>query len=190
MSDSDLNLKLFNTTVNHSVGKNSQINRKNLELVEADIVLVEDTFASFFSTHQFKQINPLKFTNTQFYLNVDICDSETILMLNSQYRAKDKITDVLSFPVHDDLRKTVDPTVTNGGMLLLGDIFICEGVAIEQAKNNGISLRQEISELFIHGMLHLLGYDHEASQVEEDEMYNLEREIFNNFKKLAGDEAK
>ena len=82
-------------------------------------------------------------------------------MLNSQYRAKDKITDVLSFPVHDDLRKTVDPTVTNGGMLLLGDIFICEGVAIEQAKNNGISLRQEISELFIHGMLHLLGYDHE-----------------------------
>ena len=68
--------------------------------------------------------------------------------LNRQFRGKDKVTDVLSFPAE-----------TRG---FLGDIVIASGVAKKQAKAAGHSLNIEIRVLALHGLLHLLGYDHDG----------------------------
>lgn len=72
--------------------------------------------------------------------------------LNSRYRGLDKTTDVLSFPMD-----TVTPE--NG---LLGDIVICMPVAVLQAGEYATSLHEELMRLLVHGLLHLVGYDHEA----------------------------
>lgn len=68
--------------------------------------------------------------------------------LNRQFRGKDDATDVLSFP--------------SGERGFLGDIVIADGVAKRQAKEHGHSLKTEIRTLALHGLLHLLGYDHET----------------------------
>lgn len=86
--------------------------------------------------------------------------------LNRQYRQKDKPTDVLSFPLADD----VCPA-------LLGDVVISVDTATRQAHRRGHSLREEIQTLLIHGVLHLLGYDHEVSRSEAIRMRKKEREI-------------
>jgi probable rRNA maturation factor len=72
--------------------------------------------------------------------------------LNRQFRGIDKATDVLSFPADEDLN--------------LGDIAVSVQTAAIQAKENGLSLDQEIAQLILHGLLHLNGYDHETDNGE------------------------
>ena len=81
--------------------------------------------------------------------------------LNKQYRQKDYPTDVLSFPFNEE--------VPDEGFYL-GDIFICYPVADEQAKENNVTLDQELLTLMIHGLLHLAGYDHEMDSGEMSEL--------------------
>jgi probable rRNA maturation factor len=86
--------------------------------------------------------------------------------LNRQYRGKDKPTDVLSFPLADALQPS-----------LLGDVVISVATAARQAQRRGHSLREELQTLLIHGILHLLGYDHEVSRREAIRMHRKEREV-------------
>ena len=86
-----------------------------------------------------------------------------ISLLNKEYRQKDKPTDVLSFPMEDEV--------------MLGDIVISLDTAKNQAQEREIGLEREIAFLFIHGLLHLLGYDHETSVEDEKEMFALQEEI-------------
>jgi rRNA maturation RNase YbeY len=86
--------------------------------------------------------------------------------LNRQYRGKDKPTDVLSFPLADALQPS-----------LLGDVVISVETAARQAQRRGHSLREELQTLLIHGILHLLGYDHETSRSEAIRMHRKEREV-------------
>jgi probable rRNA maturation factor len=86
--------------------------------------------------------------------------------LNRQYRGKDKPTDVLSFPLADELQP-----------LLLGDVVISVETAARQAQRRGHGLREELQTLLIHGILHLLGYDHEVSRGEAIRMHRKEREV-------------
>jgi probable rRNA maturation factor len=86
--------------------------------------------------------------------------------LNRQYRGKDKPTDVLSFPLADELQP-----------LLLGDVVISVETAARQAQQRGHALRGELQTLLIHGILHLLGYDHEVSRSEAIRMRRKEREV-------------
>jgi len=86
--------------------------------------------------------------------------------LNRQYRGKDKPTDVLSFPLADELHP-----------FLLGDVVISVETATRQAQRRGHSLREELQILLIHGILHLLGYDHEISRSESIRMRRKEREV-------------
>ena len=79
-----------------------------------------------------------------------------IRKLNLAYRKKDKPTDVLSFEL--DERD------------LLGEIVICPEVVSEHAQEYGVTYEYEMMKVFIHGILHLLGYDHERSRVEEAAM--------------------
>ncbi len=96
-------------------------------------------------------------------LSVVLTDDETISGINFQYRGKDSPTDVLSFPMNEKL--------------MLGDIVISVETAKKQADEAGITLYREAAFLFIHGFLHLLGFDHEKSLEDEREMYDLQEEI-------------
>lgn len=100
-------------------------------------------------------------------------DSDEIKQLNSEYRGIDRATDVLSFPTIDNSdRGIIDvslypfETDCRTGYLNLGDIFICMDVAEKQAEEYGHSLKRESAFLFLHGLLHLLGYDHIEQQDE------------------------
>jgi probable rRNA maturation factor len=76
--------------------------------------------------------------------------------LNRQFRGIDAVTDVLSFPASDGSASSAS------SVAFLGDIVIAEGVAKRQAKEHGHTLKTEIQTLALHGLLHLLGYDHET----------------------------
>ena len=94
-----------------------------------------------------------------------ITDDERVRALNAQYRDLDRTTDVLSFPDGDIL-----PT----GRCLLGEIVISLDAARRQSEKLGHGLVRELSELALHGTLHLLGYDHERDQ---GEMNSVELEL-------------
>ena len=101
-------------------------------------------------------------------LSILFTDNEEIKSLNSAYRNKDKPTDVLSFPVDDELFEES-----------LGDIAISLEQAESQAPDFGNDTKHEILRLLIHGALHLVGYEHEdVSQEEVQRMQSKEDELF------------
>ncbi len=106
-------------------------------------------------------------------LSVTFCDGPYIQSLNATYRQKDSVTDVLSFPIFDQDEE--DPL--DDAVVPLGDIVINLSRAEEQAAELGHSTEREIVFLTIHSMLHLLGYDHERSLEEEEDMCKRQREI-------------
>ena len=88
--------------------------------------------------------------------------------LNAKYRHKDYPTDVLSFPVANDLP---------AGSQLLGDVVISIDKAVEQARERQRTLDQEVVTLLVHGIVHLLGYDHERSAKDARIMTRMEKKI-------------
>ncbi|MEC7785520.1 MAG: rRNA maturation RNase YbeY [Nitrospinota bacterium] len=98
---------------------------------------------------------------------------DDIRKLNKEFRNVDKPTDVLSFPQNSE----EDPSIPE--KIVLGDIAISLDKAKTQAKEHGLVFNEEIILLLIHGILHLLGYDHEISDQEEIKMRNKTRELFN-----------
>lgn len=105
---------------------------------------------------------------------LSLVDDAAIRELNKQYRNKDKATDVLSFPVHENLRYD---DIEDTGILHLGDIVISVDTMLNQAKAQGITVTQEFIHLFFHGILHLCGYDHELNADEESLMQSLEDQL-------------
>lgn len=95
-------------------------------------------------------------------VEVSFVTKEEIKQLNHEFRNKNAVTDVLSFPLGEDGVYDINP---ENNMKLLGDIVICTDVAKEQAVTYGHSVQREICFLTVHSMLHLLGYDH---MVEDD----------------------
>jgi probable rRNA maturation factor len=89
--------------------------------------------------------------------------------LNRDYRGKDYATDVLSFPGEDDRAQRAAKTPRH-----LGDIVIARGVATRQAREAGHALATELRILALHGLLHLLGYDHER---DAGEMARVEKRL-------------
>ncbi len=111
--------------------------------------------------------------NKDVEVSVTFTDNEKIKELNTNYRNKNTATDVLSFPMYDDL----DHTNSTCGNLPLGDIVISLERAKKQAFDFFHSIYHELAFLSIHSTLHLLGYDHETSQKDEEEMFNKQRKI-------------
>ena len=98
-------------------------------------------------------------------VDITIVDDEEIHQLNRDYRNVDRPTDVLSFALDEDDED--DPELLEGQLHLLGDIIISAETATRQAEEFGHGLEREIVYLAVHGLLHLLGYDH---MVEEDKV--------------------
>lgn len=97
-------------------------------------------------------------------LTVTLTTTEAVQALNREYAGKDEPTDVLSFPA-EDTPYAVEP----GEPPYLGDVIIALPVAAEQAERLGRSLADEVQMLAIHGVLHLMGYDHDTDE-EQAEM--------------------
>ncbi len=94
-------------------------------------------------------------------VSIAFVSNKQIKELNTKYRDKDEATDVLSFPIDDEI---------------LGDIIISTQRASEQAEDYGHSLKRELAYLTVHGMLHLFGYDHHGKE-EKCEMRQKEERV-------------
>lgn len=106
-------------------------------------------------------------------VSVVLTDDKYIHELNYKYRGKDRPTDVLSFALNEG----GEPEIIDGpAEVLLGDIIISLETATKQAEEYGHSLEREMAYLTVHGILHLLGYDHEIEE-EKQEMRKEEEYI-------------
>ncbi len=107
---------------------------------------------------------------TDAILSIIFVDEKEIQQINREYRNKDRITDVISFALEDNASFLPEE------VRVLGDIYICIPRMKEQANAYGHSEKRELSFLTVHGLLHLLGYDHEQKE-EEEVMFKLQDEI-------------
>ena len=108
-----------------------------------------------------------------FEVSVTFVDKDEIQTLNRDFRDKDSVTDVLSFPTLDDEAEIVP---FDNEAIALGDVIICADKCMEQAEEFGHSFEREVAYLTIHSVLHLLGYDHMVEE-EEKEMTAKQDEI-------------
>lgn len=106
--------------------------------------------------------------------NIILVSEEKIHEINKEYRGIDRVTDVISFALEDS--KDIDYE----GYRLLGDIYICDNKVFSQAEEYGHSVKRELSFLAVHGLLHLLGYDH-INEQDEKVMFNLQEEILDKY---------
>ena len=104
----------------------------------------------------------------QVELSLALVDNREIEKLNARYRNKNEPTDVLSFPLGGRFPK---------GPEILGDVIISIEQAEKQARKRRRTLEQEIESLLIHGILHLLGYDHERSEKDAKIMRGMEKKV-------------
>jgi probable rRNA maturation factor len=117
-------------------------------------------------------------------------DEEAIAALNEQFLGKSGPTDVLSFPIEDEPGPTgrspdlggsgPGTSAEQGALILLGDVVICPSVAARNAVEHEVSLDDEVALLVVHGLLHLLGMDHE-DDAEAERMEALEQELLTRF---------
>ena len=123
-----------------------------------------------------RKIKKLNFKNKNYKKNIIFCtlllsNTKAIKKLNSKFRKKNKSTDVLSFPFHN--KKNLKKKIKNEKEIYLGDIII--NLNRVRSKNNMKNFKLEFDKLWIHGLVHLFGYDHKKekdfrkmSQIEKD----------------------
>ncbi|MDP3296072.1 MAG: rRNA maturation RNase YbeY [Thermodesulfovibrionia bacterium] len=123
-----------------------------------------------------KILSLLKHPSTE--LSILFVDDEKMRQLNADHRGINRTTDVLSFEANIPVgRKTLYP--------VLGDVVINVQMAASQAKKSGKNFYDEIYHLLVHGILHLLGYDHEKSKYKSLIMRKKEQEILDAVKKMG-----
>jgi probable rRNA maturation factor len=108
-------------------------------------------------------------------VSVKYGDDATVRALNAAYRAKDKPTNVLSFPMFD-AALIGGIGHADSGEALLGDIVLAYGVCAAEAEEKGVDIADHAAHLIVHGALHLLGYDHETGEEDAETMEQVERE--------------
>lgn len=105
-----------------------------------------------------------------YEISIALVGEQRIRSLNKKYRRKDKVTDVLSFPLGAE-------SLTGYNTKALGDLFLCVPFAIRAAKHENMPLDEKLAWMTVHGLLHLAGYDHERSDHESEAMAALEKKI-------------
>ena len=108
----------------------------------------------------------LKMEHNEREIVVRIVDSEEMQTLNATWRDRDYATNVLAFPFEGEITAAHIP---------LGDIVICAPIVAMQARDQGKPFVDKMAHMFVHGLLHLLGYDHQSTE-QAVEMENIERE--------------
>ena len=106
-------------------------------------------------------------------IDLTLCYNDTIQAYNKEYRHKDQPTDVLSFPIENDIM------INDATFMPLGSIVISSNYVEAKSNELGHSKEDELTLLFIHGLLHILGYDHEVDRGEMREKETLIIQEFN-----------
>lgn len=121
-----------------------------------------------------KAIDYLKVPCKDLEVNIDIVDADTIKKMNKEFRGVDRVTDVLSFPFLLEVGRTGDQEIISiltkenfpldinpeNNCITLGDLYVCFDKVSEQAVEYGTGIEREFTYLTLHGLLHLLGFDH------------------------------
>lgn len=141
--------------------------------MEISVLFDNKTEEKSFREKFFEDISKILFENVKVendFLEISllILDDEGIREINRLYRGIDNPTDVLSFPMNPE---------ESIAEHMLGDVVISMDKIKKQAEEAGISFERELAYLYIHGILHLLGYDHELSESEETIMFDLQERI-------------
>lgn len=151
----------------------SGIKKKTSKVRAFEYSALEKVFAAFLSKNpHFSGVKAVSISMT-------LCGRAKIRSLNRKYRQKDCATDVLSFPVYENLRPDKKTGAKNLPEVELGDLIICKEIARAQAREFKISYEEEVVHLAVHGFLHLLGFDHDVSLREEKIMEKYEAELVN-----------
>lgn len=143
----------------------------NIDVANESGVEVDETALLSLAEHVIQQlrVHPLA------ELSVLLVDVDAMTTLHEQWMDEPGPTDVLAFPM-DDLRPGRDGQEDPDGGTLLGDVVLCPRVAADQATARGHDTAYELHMLCTHGILHLLGYDHEEPG-EEQEMFGLQAQL-------------
>ena len=121
--------------------------------------------------HYYKKTLKTLEIEDNYAVSLIICGPVTIKKINREYRNINKVTDVISFALLDN-----DESVEYEDVIELGDIFINRNRVISQAYDYEHSVKREFVFLFVHGLLHLLGYDHMTPE-DEKRMFALQKRI-------------
>lgn len=113
---------------------------------------------------ELKKRKVLKAADLKKELTLVFLDKKPAQKINMEFRGKDYATDVLSFD-------SMEPTS-------LGELVLCPEVLKRQAKEHGLTFQKELGYMLLHGILHLLGYDHETSEKDAKEMFDLQDAVF------------
>lgn len=135
-------------------------------------------FKEYYSLINKYYLKTLKTLNIEdkYAVSLIICGPISIKRINNDYRHINKVTDVISFALLDDGEE-----IEYEDKIELGDIFINRNRVISQAKEYGHSESREFVFLFVHGLLHLLGYDHMKPE-DEEVMFALQKKIVGDLK--------
>jgi probable rRNA maturation factor len=142
-------------------------NESGTDVVEDDIVAVARHVIAAMDVHPAAE------------LSVVLVDTPTMSDLHERWMDLPGPTDVMAFPM-DELEPGGRPDAPDAGPSMLGDIVLCPPFAVAQAREAGHSLADELHLLTVHGVLHLLGYDH-AEPDEEREMFALQNRLLAEF---------
>ena len=135
--------------------------------MELDFTSINEDFNNYEEIYSYLIEKVFKVLNLSFdpVVSVSFIDNEEIHKINKEYRKIDRPTDVISFAFLDNEDRSKE--YASGMPVILGDIYISLDKASEQAKEYGHSMKRELCFLFVHGLLHLLGYDHMKKEDEE-----------------------
>ena len=148
-------------------------NRENLlKVIMATLDNIDERIKNGLTLPYYADIDTEVWQEKSKALDIYITDTVEGQELNLEARGKDYATNILSYP--SDL-----PAAIIGLMptLPLGELVICHAVVVREAAEQNKTVNQHISHLLIHGVLHLLGFDHELGQAEQDEMESFEIDI-------------
>ncbi|MBM08233.1 MAG: rRNA maturation RNase YbeY [Magnetovibrio sp.] len=163
-------LEIKNSAVDISVEVNVRDSGWNLKLINVKKLCRKAATAAW---HAAEILDTLDSTNNTAEVSISLIGDDEITELNKNYRARDRPTNVLSFPALDFWTDRKPPP---GAPLLLGDVVIALGITECEAREQEKSLANHLSHLVVHGTLHLFGYNH-VKREDTKIMENLEKTV-------------
>ena len=162
---------------------------KNSYKIEIDFVVQDDSWnkdlhdltelSLEISKQIFSQLGLNEYASSVEF-SIVLTDNPSIQKINLQYLSKDKPTNVLSFPIQEISENNFDKLEIHDGFVALGDIIFSYGILKDESLRDGKIFYNHFAHLLVHGILHLLGYDHEHP-VEAARMEKLEVDILSKF---------
>ena len=156
----------------------------SIEVANESVVAVDEAALASVARHVLAamQVNPAA------ELSVMVVTTEVMTELHERWMDEPGPTDVMAFPMDELVDESRRPDAPEIGPALLGDVVLCPAFAAAQARKAGHGLADELALLTVHGVLHLLGYDH-AEPEQEREMFGLQNALLSDWQSARHDAA-